>query len=251
MCSSLYGIIPVSQSILVCYQGSIAHGTYIEGHIDDEDILAVVVPGIEYYYGLRKFGRQGTKVIQRDQWDITMHEVRKFISLCAKGNPNVLSALWIDEADIILDHYAGQHLRARRDLFATKKAYNAFAGYASSQLKRMTKVGEYQGYMGAKRKALVNKHGYDPKNASHLIRLLRLGIEFLETGNLTVKRPDAMELLAIKQGEWSLERVQSHAEELFEQARVTRDKSTLPDKPDMDAVNKLCVEVVKMGLGIL
>lgn len=249
--TTLCDIIPVSQSILVCYQGSIAHGTYIEGHIDDEDILAVLVPGVEYYYGLRKFGRQGTKVVQRDQWDVTMHEARKFISLCAKGNPNVLSALWVDEADIILDHYAGQHLRFNRNLFATKQAYNAFAGYANSQLKRMTKVGQYQGYMGTKRKALVDKWGFDPKASSHLIRLLRLGIEFLLTGNLTIKRPDAKELLAIKQGEWSLERVQSHAEDLFAQARIARDKSILPDKPDMDAVNNLCVEVVKMGLGIL
>ena len=80
-------------AILVCRQGSLAHGTYIPDHIDDEDFLAVVVPDIDYYYGLRQFGSQGTKVTQRDKWDVTIHEVRKFISLCAKGNPNVLSAL--------------------------------------------------------------------------------------------------------------------------------------------------------------
>lgn len=33
--------------------------------------------------------------------------------------------------------------------------------------------------MGEKRKQLVAKHGYDTKNASHLIRLLRMGMEFL------------------------------------------------------------------------
>ena len=225
-----------------------AHGTYIKNHIDDIDVLAVLVPGIEYYYGLRKFGRQGTKVVQRNQWDITMHEVRKFISLCAKGNPNVLSALWVDRADILLTSGAGEHLRTNRHLFATKRAYNAFAGYAASQLKRMEKVGEYQGYMGANRKALVDRFGHDPKMASHLIRLLRMGIEFLETGELIVHRPDAMELLSIKNGEWSLSRVKSHAEDLFAQAKVARDKSTLPDGPDMSAVNKLCVEVVQEGL---
>ena len=204
-----------------------------------------MVPSIEHYYGLRKFGRQGTKVVQRDEWDITMHEVRKFISLCAKGNPNVLSALWVDENDVVLISDAGEHLRAYRDLFSTKKAYNAFAGYAASQLERMERVGAYQGYMGAKRKVLVDRFGFDPANASHLIRLLRMGIEFLESGEMIVHRPDAMELLAIKRGEWSLERVKAHAEDLFAQAKVARDKSTLPDGPDMDAVNRLCVAVVQ------
>jgi len=225
-----------------------AHGTYILGHIDDVDVLVVVVPNIEYYFGLRKFGRQGTKVAQQGRWDITTHEVRKFIGLCAKGNPNVLSALWIEKEDILVETDAGWHLRQHRDLFSTKRAYNAFAGYANSQLQRMTVVGKYQGYMGARRKALVDKFGYDPKNASHLIRLLRVGIGLLETGTMTVKRPDAAELIAIKNGEWSLRQVRSYAEELFGMAKEARDRSVLPDYPDMDAVNRLCVEVVEMAM---
>jgi len=52
--------------------------------------------------------------------------------------------------------------------------------------------------MGAKRKSLVEKFGYDTKNAAHLILLLRMGIEFLSVGVLHVKRHDAQELLEIK-----------------------------------------------------
>ena len=49
--------------------------------------------------------------------------------------------------------------------------------------------------MGEKRKAIVRKYQYDVKNAAHLIRLLRMGIEFLETGELRVFRAmDAEEL---------------------------------------------------------
>lgn len=57
--------------------------------------------------------------------------------------------------------------------------------------------------MGERRKALVRRHGYDTKNAAHLIRLLRMGIEFLQSGELLVDRSghDAGELLAIKRGE--------------------------------------------------
>ena len=63
------------------------------------------------------------------------------------------------------------------------------------------------GRMGAKRKELVEKFGYDTKNASHLIRLLKMGIEALTTGELLIERPDNNMLLEIKRGEWKLERV--------------------------------------------
>jgi predicted nucleotidyltransferase len=39
----------------------------------------------------------------------------------------------------------------------------------------------FSGYMGEKRKAMVRKYQYDVKNAAHLIRLLRMGAEFIET----------------------------------------------------------------------
>jgi hypothetical protein len=42
--------------------------------------------------------------------------------------------------------------------------------------------------MGEKRKAMVRKYQYDVKNAAHLIRLLRMGAEFIESGNLQVYR---------------------------------------------------------------
>lgn len=239
-------IVPSDSVILLGYQGSLAHGTYVEGHIDDVDLLAVVVPGIEHYLGLRKWGRQGTKVTQRGKWDVTMHELRKFVSLCAKGNPNVLGLLWLE--DYLYHTHAGRLLAAHRDLFATKAAYRSFAGYASGQLHRMTRAeNKYEGYMGAKRKALVDKYGYDPKNASHLIRLLLMGEEFLRTGYLRVKRPDADMLMAIKRGEWSLLQVRTKAFELFKMTELARDESPLPDEPDMDAINHLCVQVAGMA----
>jgi len=53
-----------------------------------------------------------------------------------------------------------------------------------------------------KRRELVRRLGYDAKNAAHLIRLLRMGIEFLTEGTLHVERVDAPELLDIKHGAW-------------------------------------------------
>lgn len=64
------------------------------------------------------------------------------------------------------------------------------------------------------RRELEEKSGYDTKHASHLVRLMRMGLEILSTGKILVKRPDAEELLAIKNGAWSYEKVIQYKEEI-------------------------------------
>jgi hypothetical protein len=115
-------------------------------------------------------------------------------------------------------------------------------------LKSYQKKGENIGYMGDKRKGLVLQHGYDSKNAAHLIRLLRMAKEFMQTGELEVYRHDAAELLEIKRGEWELSRIKEHASKLFEEVREARDKSTLPDGPDRDGAEALLIRLVKEHL---
>ncbi len=233
-------------SILTGYVGSISHGTYSpsEYSIDDKDIMSIIVPPVEYYYGLRHLGRRGTKVIQKYEWDIVCYEVLKFIRLLVKANPNVLGLLYLPDDMYIHMSPAGELLKKYRALFATKKAYQSFTGYAAGQLHRMTH-NACQGYMGKKRKELVEKFGYDTKNASHLIRLLRMGIEFLSDGIMYVHRADAQQLIEIKQGAWTLEQVKKEAEALFKAAEVAYNKSPLREEPDMSQINYLCVEVIR------
>jgi hypothetical protein len=106
------------------------------------------------------------------------------------------------------------------------------------------------GYMGQKRRELVRRVGYDAKNAAHLIRLLRMGIEFLTEGTLHVERQDAPELLSIKRGEWSLEKVKTEAERLFQLSQEAYVRSTLPPEPDRDHAEKLCVEIISAYHGL-
>lgn len=101
----------------------------------------------------------------------------------------------------------------------------------------------FSGYMGEKRKRLVQQLGFDAKNASHLIRLLRMGIEFMESGVLQVRRADAAELLAIKQGQWSLERIQEEADRLFDKAEQVIETSPLAEEPDHARANQLLVKL--------
>jgi hypothetical protein len=106
------------------------------------------------------------------------------------------------------------------------------------------------GYMGQKRRELVRRVGYDAKNAAHLIRLLRMGIEFLTEGTIHVERQDAPELLSIKRGDWPLEKVKTEAERLFQLAQEAYVRSTLPPEPDRELAEKLCVEMISAYHGL-
>lgn len=103
------------------------------------------------------------------------------------------------------------------------------------------------GYMGDKRKRLVAQFGYDTKNAAHLVRLLRMGLEFLKDGILRVDRTgiDAHVLRDIKCGAWSLDKVKRHANELFEACAVAYRQSKLPEGPDTVAIERLAMECLR------
>jgi uncharacterized protein len=233
-----------SAMILCGYMGSQSHGTYIpdkNGGIDDKDVMGICVPPIAYYFGLKKFEQYQGFV---GEYDFVLYEFKKYMGLLLKCNPNVMGLLWLDDNMYITRTALGTILIENRDIFSSKLSYKSFTGYAYSQLASMEKW-NVNGYLGAKRKALIEKHGYDTKNAAHLIRLLRMGIEFLSTGRLNVFREDAQQLMAIKKGEYSLERIQHMAEQLFHTAELALINSKLPDEPDYAKAEFIMIHILQ------
>uniref|UniRef100_A0A6H1ZUR7 Putative nucleotidyltransferase n=1 Tax=viral metagenome TaxID=1070528 RepID=A0A6H1ZUR7_9ZZZZ len=233
-----------TNSILLGYIGSISHGTYKPNSIDDKDLMGVIILPDSYYYGNNKFGSRNTLVIQEHEWDLVFYDLRKFIRLLTKANPNVLSLLWIPDNLYLHKTNIGQELINNRDLFSSQLAYYSFCGYAHSQLNRLEK-GVCKGYMGEKRKLLLKQYGFDLKNASHLIRLLRMGTEFLETGVINVNRKDANIFLDIKNGKWSLEKVKAEASKWTSRIEYAYKHTILPEQPDYNKINELCVSLIK------
>jgi predicted nucleotidyltransferase len=231
--------------ILLGYRGSLAHGTYTPQEdpdsIDDKDCLGVFIGSLDHYFGYKQ--REQRECMIRE-WDAVSYEFRKYVKLLSQANPNVLSLLWLNPQHHIGITPMGQELIANRHLFATKKIYHSFTGYACAQLKKMTAY-QRDGYMGEKRKQLVDKFGYDCKNASHLIRLLRMGIEFLREGKLHVYREDAPQLIEIKRGRWTLEQVKEEANMLFKRAEQAYDECKLPNQPDTERINNFVVDLLR------
>jgi predicted nucleotidyltransferase len=210
--------------------------------------MTICIPPIDYYFGLEEYGSKGTKEIKVKEWDIVVYELRKCFRLLKQGNPNVLCFLWTDKDSYLKISREGEFLIQSRNLFSGKHVYESFVGYAQGQLHRMTHLA-FEGYMGEKRKRLVQKFGYDVKNACHLIRLLRMGIEFLQDGKLYVKRTDADDLLSIKRGEWSLEQVKAESDKLFKKAENAYKKSKLPEYPNYEKIDNLCINIIKSHFG--
>lgn len=97
------------------------------------------------------------------------------------------------------------------------------------------------------RAVMEAKVGYDCKFAMQAIRLLRTGIEILETQNLIVDRReagDAEQLKAIKRGDYTYEEVMNIASELYRGLDQAYSRSRLPKSVDHEAVNQLCIDLV-------
>lgn len=94
-----------------------------------------------------------------------------------------------------------------------------------------------------KRAALEEKYQIDTKHASHLIRLFRMGKEILEGKGVIVRRPDAEELLAVRNGLYTYEQIV----EMFEAAdkEIKEMSSSLPLKPDMDKIDSLLFDILQ------
>ena len=91
----------------------------------------------------------------------------------------------------------------------------------------------------------VDSHGQriDGKNMLHCRRLLDVAREIATEGTLNVRRPNAAELLAIRRGEVSLDRIISEAEEDIAELPSLFAKSGLPASPPSDEeVNALVLE---------
>lgn len=116
---------------------------------------------------------------------------------------------------------------------------------------RQTEWSQYQNWKVTRnpvRAELEAKHGYDCKHAMHLVRLMRMCREILTDGVVVVKRPDRDELLAIRNGAWSYDRLEEWAERQDAELTELAKSSKLPNAPDRGYLDRVCSEIVEASL---
>ena len=153
-------------------------------------------------------------------------ELKKFLVLALKANPNVLEVLYSPLVEIAKP--AAEALLSIRPAFLSKLVYQTFNGYVISQFKKMLRSKEVKG-----------KPNW--KHAMHLIRLLELGTTILETGGLQLRTQHRDDLLEIRAGVWPWDRVDRWRQGLHERFEAAFTSTTLPDRPDYATVNDYLV----------
>ena len=78
----------------------------------------------------------------------------------------------------------------------------------------------------------------------HLIRLLRMGLEILRDAEVNVRRPDAEELLAIRNGEFSYDELVQMAKDLEAKVIEAEKTTMLPKVPDHKFINELLFDTL-------
>ena len=137
---------------LLTLAGSRAYG--IHKPDSDVDVKGVAIPPRKYYLGYLQQFEQADKaehmgvyldlmpeelapIIQATKLEGSIYELRKFVSLAADNNPNILDILFCRDSDIRMQTPIGARLRAARDSFLSAKAKHTFSGYAMAQLRRI------------------------------------------------------------------------------------------------------------------
>lgn len=226
--------------------GSELHGAKV-GSTDDLDIYGVYIEPPHWKLGLDGYPHfvWSTAGNERrngpDDVDITLYSWTKLASLMAKGNPTALHFLMAPNLSGRQDPWETL-IRPKRSLFAARAAADKFRGFARAQLHRLK--GEGTGKHG-QRPEYIGKFGYDTKAAMHIIRLLGEGTEFMQSGQITLPRPEPERslLISIRTGEFgTLEQLLALADEKFGELAQAEAKSPLPLDVDRNAISQLVAQ---------
>ncbi len=221
----------------VC-MGSKAFGLSDES--SDTDERGVYLPPAEWHWSMQPLPEQlefkrtpGGRILDHnsteDADDFCWWELEKFLRLALKANPSVLEALYVDESQIHFIDDTGRQLRALRDSFLSRHIFQTYSGYVLSQFKKM-------------KHAVDRGEQFRPKHAMHLIRLLYSGIEAMRGRGILVKVGQYRdELLQIKRGEIPFDAVHRRALELNTALQVEFERTSLPQRPDTEAVDQFLV----------
>lgn len=225
-------------TILLATVGSTAHGLALEG-TDDRDEMGICIEDPDAVIGLNHFEQIVTRSkpegVRSEYGDLdrTIYSTRKYCRLALSGNPTVLLLLYAEPTYITS---LGKELRNNAHWFSARSAGKAFLGYMTQQRQRL--VGE-RGQMNVKRPELIEKYGYDTKYAMHMIRLGFQGVEFLETGKLTLPMEEAPRsvVFAVRKGQMNINDILTLAGELEQRVADLLDSSPLDPTPNRSAVN--------------
>ena len=205
-----------------CVVGSRAFG--LAGEDSDIDRRGVYLPPADLQWSLYGAPEQlENEATQECYW-----ELRKFLILALKANPNILECLYTPLVETVAP--IAQKLLAMREIFLSKLVYQTYNGYVMSQFKKLEQDLRSTG-------AIKWKH------ATHLIRLLMSGVTVLKEGFVPVNVAEHRDLLlAIKRGEMEWDEVNRLRLDLHKRFDEAFADTKLPERPDYERANAFLIK---------
>lgn len=212
-----------------------SHAAGLATATSDTDTFQVWVHPLTYYLGARLTNDRPTQKVDSGQ-DVTAYEIRHFVGQCAKGNPTPLRLLFLHRYDVLTG--AGAVLVDNRKLFMSKACIAPFLGAAHSYMQRARRADP-----NVTSKYLTANAGKEASNAMLLVWQLW---DVLQYGHLPVKMHEYVTdyLREVRAGKYTWEAVEKQHDFMLDWARNLETSTTLPDKPDMDAINQLCTDCI-------
>jgi uncharacterized protein len=205
-----------------CVVGSRAYG--LEGTESDTDLRGVYLAPAELQWSLYGVPEQ----LEDRETEECYWELKKFLMLALKANPNVLECLYTPLVEHATD--LAREMLDMRQSFLSKTVYQTYNGYVMSQFKKL-------------QADLRNKGQLKWKHVMHLIRLLLSGITVLKESFVPVRVEEHRErLLAIRRGEVPFEEVEKWRLALHQDFDQAFEKTVLPHPPDYQRANAFLVK---------
>jgi len=204
-----------------CVVGSRAYG--LENADSDTDRRGIYLPPAALHWSLYGVPEQlENSATQECYW-----ELQKFLVLALKANPNVLECLYTPLVEVATP--LAKELLQLRQMFLSQLVYQTYNSYVLSQFKKMEQD-------------LRTKGKIRWKHAMHLIRLLLSGITVLQDGFVPVRiQEHQVQLLAIRNQEMPWEAVDAWRLELHRRFDRAFAHTSLPERPDYEAVNAFLI----------
>ncbi len=243
----------------VTEMGSVAYGC--SGGGSDRDIYGFAIPPKNIVFphtagDIMGFGtRQPTfdqwqqhhiKDPDKDiEWDFQIYSIVRYFQLCMENNPNMLDSMFTPDRCVLKGTEVANMVRDKRKEFLSKLIWKKYRGYARSQLYKMTNKSP-----DGKRKALVEKFGYDVKFAYHIVRLMLEAEQILMYGDVDLEC-NSETFKSIRRGEWSEQEMREWFSAKTVSMETLYNSSKLRDEPDEKIIKQLLIDCLEHHYGNL
>lgn len=221
--------------ILLTVSGSHSYGLEHEG--SDLDIRGVATNKATDILTMNDFSH-----VTSERTDSTIYSLDKLVRMLCNANPNVLEMLGTLPTHRLVVSKAGAGLIALQQHFLSKKVANAFGGFAKSQLHQID--AKLRSNMDESVKKRICKQ------MMHYCRVMLMGIEVLETGEVNTYRTaeERKFLMSIRNGKMINDDgkptgvFNEYAELLEYRLRSALCHTALPDEPNRKLITEFLVD---------